>query len=93
MVIGVYIISTYVIDSFHVKVYIYKCRHVCYKHLQMVVSTYLELGSTLVDSRLFTHALESLSLTHVIYISNSHIISNNIRQGAQNTLVMSIHGI
>jgi len=52
-------IPSYVIDTFHVIVCL--CyRYICYKHLQMVVGTYLLLDSRLVKSRLCTHALASL---------------------------------
>jgi len=47
------------LDSFQVIVHLFY-RYKCYKPLQMVVSTYQQLGSMLVDSSHFTHALASL---------------------------------
>jgi len=59
MIIGAYVTSTYIIDSFHVIVYLYY-RYLYYKHLQMIVDTYLEQDSRVIGSHLCTHILASL---------------------------------
>jgi len=60
MIIGVYDRGTYVKKSFHVTMYL--CyRYKCYKHLQIVVGAYLQLGSKPIGSQTCGHMLASLA--------------------------------
>jgi len=66
IVIGVYNIDTYIIDSFHFILYLYY-KHIYYKYLQTIVGTYLLLGSRLIGSCPCTHMLASL-LLHLTFV-------------------------